>query len=123
MSTDVCVPISRLAEAVTDAQSRAKSMGLPCTIVAHAGDGNYHCALGFDAENAAELSQVKAFVAHLNDVALRLGGTVSGEHGVGVGKQAYMQAEHGPALDVMRSVKSALDPKGILNPGKLLPPA
>lgn len=121
MSTDVCVPISRLAEAVGDAQSRAKEMGLPCTIVAHAGDGNYHCALGFDADNAEDVAQTKSFVAQLNHTALKLGGTVSGEHGIGLGKQAYMQAEHGPALTVMRTLKTALDPKGILNPGKLLP--
>ena len=122
LSTDVCVPISQLAEAVTRAQQRTRELGLTCAIVGHVGDGNFHCGLRFDPDNADELKAVKGFVNDLNDMALSLGGTVSGEHGIGIGKQAYMAREHGAALGFMRAIKAAYDPKNILNPGKLLPP-
>lgn len=123
LATDVCVPISQLAEAVLQAQADARAAGLVSTIVGHVGDGNFHCAARFDPKDPAEVEAVHAFAGKLNDTALRLGGTVTGEHGIGIGKQKYMKAEHGPALDWMRRIKSAFDPQGILNPGKLLPPA
>ncbi|WP_323765781.1 FAD-binding oxidoreductase [Marinovum sp.] len=122
MSTDVCVPISKLAEAVTAAQARSRALGLTCSIVGHVGDGNFHCGLRIDPDDAGELETAKGFVNALNDLALSLGGTVSGEHGIGIGKQAYMAREHGAALGYMRAIKQAYDPRGILNPGKLLPP-
>ncbi|MCT4370922.1 FAD-binding protein [Yangia mangrovi] len=122
LATDVCVPISQLAEAVLQAQADARAAGLVCTIVGHVGDGNFHCAVRFDPSDPAEVEAVHAFAGKLNDTALRLGGTVTGEHGIGIGKQKYMKAEHGPALDWMRRIKTAFDPQGILNPGKLLPP-
>ncbi|MCA0941107.1 FAD-binding protein [Salipiger pacificus] len=122
LATDVCVPISQLAEAVLQAQADARAAGLICTIVGHVGDGNFHCAVRFDPNDPAEVEAVHAFAGKLNDTALRLGGTVTGEHGIGIGKQKYMKAEHGPALDWMRRIKTAFDPQGILNPGKLLPP-
>ncbi len=121
MSTDVCVPISRLAEAVTQSQEAAGRYGLCVTIVGHVGDGNFHCGISLDPTNQEELKRAKAFSAELNELALRVGGTVSGEHGIGVGKQSYMEAEHGNALIMMRAIKTALDPKNILNPGKMLP--
>lgn len=121
MTTDVCVPISRLAEAVTQSQEAAARYGLCVTIVGHVGDGNFHCGISLDPTNEEELKRGKAFSAELNELALRVGGTVSGEHGIGVGKQAYMEAEHGSALIMMRAIKTALDPKNILNPGKMLP--
>jgi D-lactate dehydrogenase (cytochrome) len=121
MTTDVCVPISRLAEAVTQSQEAAARYGLCVTIVGHVGDGNFHCGISLDPTNEEELKRGKAFSAELNELALRVGGTVSGEHGIGVGKQAYMEAEHGNALIMMRAIKTALDPKNILNPGKMLP--
>ncbi|MGH1414206.1 MAG: FAD-binding oxidoreductase [Pelagimonas sp.] len=121
ITTDVCVPISKLAEAIVEAQEKSREMGLSCAIVGHVGDGNYHCGLNVDASDAEEMSRAKAFVGLLNDSALRLGGTVSGEHGIGMGKTAYMHAEHGDALAFMRAIKTALDPQGILNPGKILP--
>ncbi len=121
ISTDVCVPISKLAEAIVEAQEKSREMGLSCAIVGHVGDGNYHCGLNVDTADAEEMKRAKAFVGILNDSALRLGGTVSGEHGIGMGKTAYMHAEHGPALAFMRAIKTALDPQGILNPGKILP--
>lgn len=122
MATDICVPISKLAEAVVWAEDRTKALGITCTIVGHVGDGNFHCGLRVDPDNAEELKRCKDFVNELNDLALGLGGTVSGEHGIGIGKQAYMQREHGAALAYMRAIKTAFDPKNILNPGKLLPP-
>lgn len=122
LATDVCVPISKLAEAVTAAQRKSRDLGLTCTIVGHVGDGNFHCGVRVDPEDADELKKVKGFVNELNDLALSLGGTVSGEHGIGIGKQAYMTREHGAALGYMRALKQAYDPRGILNPGKLLPP-
>ncbi|WP_102223041.1 FAD-binding oxidoreductase [Acidimangrovimonas sediminis] len=120
--TDVCVPISALAEAVLQAQRDAVQLGLIATIVGHVGDGNFHAGICVDPEDADEMRRAHDFTHALAETALRLGGTVSGEHGVGLGKQVYMNAEHGAALAWMRAVKSALDPKGILNPGKVLPP-
>ncbi|MCJ7871424.1 FAD-linked oxidase C-terminal domain-containing protein [Marinovum sp. 2_MG-2023] len=122
LSTDVCVPISKLAEAVTSAQQKSRALGLTCSIVGHVGDGNFHCGVRVDPDDPQALKIVKGFVNDLNDMALALGGTVSGEHGIGIGKQAYMAREHGPALAFMRAIKTAYDPKNILNPGKLLPP-
>ena len=120
--TDTCVPISRLTEAITWAQEEAAREDLTATIVGHVGDGNFHVGLSVDPDNAEEMTRAKAYTSALGEMALRLGGTVSGEHGIGIGKQAFMAAEHGPAIPVMRAIKTALDPKGILNPGKLLPP-
>ncbi|MEX5729548.1 D-lactate dehydrogenase (cytochrome) [Rhodovulum iodosum] len=119
--TDVCVPISHLAEAVVEAQEAAAEMGLTCTIVGHVGDGNFHAGLSIDPTDAGEMARAKAYTDKLAQTALRLGGTVSGEHGIGIGKQAQMAGEHGQALAFMRRIKTAFDPGGILNPGKLLP--
>ncbi|MBU2868725.1 FAD-binding oxidoreductase [Pacificibacter marinus] len=121
MSTDVCVPISRLAEAVMEAKDSSLRLGLTSTLVGHVGDGNFHCGIGVDPEDAEELARVKAFSDNLCELALRLGGTVTGEHGIGLGKAKYMEAEHGPAVAFMRAVKTALDPNNILNPGKIFP--
>ena len=106
---------------MTHAQALARELRLTSTIVGHVGDGNFHCGLRVDPGDADEVARIHRFTAALAENALRLGGTVTGEHGVGVGKIAYMSAEHGAAVAVMRSLKSALDPKGILNPGKMLP--
>ena len=119
--TDVCVPISRLAEAVVAAQRDAREAGLTCTIVGHVGDGNFHAGLSVDPQDADEMARAKAFTDRLGETALALGGTVSGEHGIGIGKQAFMDREHGAAVGYMRAIKRAFDPKGILNPGKMLP--
>ncbi|AUC52089.1 2-hydroxy-acid oxidase [Sagittula sp. P11] len=121
--TDTCVPISKLAEAVTWAQTRAAEIGLTATIVGHVGDGNFHVGLSVDPENPAEMARAHDYTHALGEMALRLRGTVSGEHGIGIGKQDFMTEEHGPAVPFMRAIKQALDPGGILNPGKLLPPA
>lgn len=121
--TDVCVPISRLAEAVLQAQRDAVRLGLTSTIVGHVGDGNFHAGLSVDPNDPNEMARAEEFTSALAETALRLGGTVSGEHGVGLGKQKFMVAEHGPALAYMRAIKVGFDPNNILNPGKMLPAA
>ncbi len=121
LATDVCVPISKLAMAVVQAQDDAARLGLTSTIVGHVGDGNFHCAISLDTDDADEMARAGQFTHALSETALRLGGTVSGEHGIGLGKVKYMQAEHGAALPFMRAIKAALDPHNILNPGKMLP--
>ncbi|WP_305972580.1 MULTISPECIES: FAD-binding oxidoreductase [unclassified Mameliella] len=119
--TDVCVPISHLAEAVAQSQADATRLGLTATIVGHVGDGNFHAGLSVDPNDPDEMARAHEFTHALGETALRLGGTVSGEHGIGIGKQSFMDAEHGAALAYMRAIKQAFDPRGILNPGKLLP--
>ena len=120
LSTDVCVPISRLAECVTQSQRDLKESRLVAPIVGHVGDGNFHMLLLIDHNDAGEVDRAKAFLERLVDRALAMDGTCTGEHGIGQGKMQYMPAEHGePALDVMRAIKRALDPLDIMNPGKI----
>ncbi len=120
LSTDICVPISRLAEAVTETRADIDASGIPGPMLGHVGDGNFHTALLIDPARPAELEIAKALAHRMNQRALRLGGTVTGEHGVGRGKMAYMQEEHGDAWSVMADLKRALDPGNILNPGKVV---
>jgi D-lactate dehydrogenase (cytochrome) len=119
--TDVCVPISRLAEAVEETVAEIAASGIPGPIVGHVGDGNFHAMLMPRPDDAAEFAAAKRLAAAMAERALRLGGTVTGEHGIGMGKTGYMAAEHGAGWDVMGALKRALDPAGILNPGKLVP--
>lgn len=121
LTTDVCVPISRLAEAVTETRADIDQSGLQGPTVGHVGDGNFHCLLLIDPQSPAEMETANGIAHRLAMRALRLGGTVSGEHGVGVGKRRYMQAEHGPAWGLMGAIKRTLDPHNILNPGKTVP--
>jgi D-lactate dehydrogenase (cytochrome) len=122
VATDICVPISRLAEAVTAAQADAAAEGLLAPLVGHVGDGNFHLSVLVDMEAADEVKRAKGLLERLVERALAMDGTCTGEHGVGQGKMKYLEAEHGTAaLDVMRSIKQALDPHGIMNPGKILP--
>jgi D-lactate dehydrogenase (cytochrome) len=122
MTTDVCVPISQLAPCILETQADARATGLAAPLVGHAGDGNFHLILMLDPASEEEVSRVSAFSQRLVERALRLGGTCSGEHGVGLGKMKYLEAEHGEALAVMRALKQALDPHDLMNPGKMLPP-
>jgi D-lactate dehydrogenase (cytochrome) len=121
LSTDVCVPISRFADCVAETEADIAEMGLIAPIAGHAGDGNFHTLVLMDAENPAEIAQVEKFVARLNLRAIAMDGTCTGEHGIGQGKTGFMRREHGHGVDVMRTIKQALDPKNILNPGKILP--
>lgn len=121
MVTDVCVPISELAGAIKDARKAVEFSGLPGGIVGHVGDGNYHIILMVDPEDEEDLKLADKVNEHIVMYALERGGTCTGEHSVGVGKVKYQEQEHGDALIVMRKLKKALDPDGILNPGKILP--
>ncbi|MBV1707195.1 MAG: FAD-binding protein [Hyphomicrobiales bacterium] len=122
ISTDVCVPISRLADCVEATQADIAATGLIAPIVGHVGDGNFHLGLMFDPEKAGENERVAAFLDRLIERALSMEGTCTGEHGIGQGKVKYMKREHGAAtLAMMASIKHALDPRGLMNPGKILP--
>ncbi|NQW13790.1 MAG: FAD-binding protein [Rhodobacter sp.] len=118
--TDVCVPISRLADAVRETRADILASGLPGPILGHVGDGNFHAILLIEPGNAAEKRLALDLSHRLANRALAMGGTVTGEHGVGMGKLDYMVAEHGEGWTVMGDIKRALDPKGIMNPGKLV---
>ena len=122
LSTDVCVPISRLAECVVATQQDIAGTGLIAPIVGHVGDGNFHVIVVMDPADSAEKSAVEGFLDRLVERALAMGGTSTGEHGIGQKKMRYMVREHGEAaVGAMRAVKQALDPLGIMNPGKVLP--
>ncbi len=122
LSTDVCVPISRLAECMAGTREDIANCGFTAPIVGHVGDGNFHVLLLVDMDNEADIEAGKAFLDRLARRAIAMDGTCTGEHGVGMGKMKYLPLEHGPALQVMRQIKKALDPKGILNPGKIIAP-
>lgn len=121
VATDVCVPISRLAECVTQTAQDIEDEGLLAPIVGHVGDGNFHVQILVDLNDAEEMQKSEAFVERLAIRALDMGGTCTGEHGVGQGKQNYMRREHGDALELMQAIKQALDPQNLMNPGKILP--
>jgi D-lactate dehydrogenase (cytochrome) len=121
IATDVCVPISRLAECVTATQRDIAESRLLGPIVGHVGDGNFHVALTVDLNDKDEVARINGFLERLVERALAMDGTCTGEHGIGQGKMKYMAAEHGePALAVMRAIKRALDPLDIMNPGKIV---
>ncbi|MDE2578395.1 MAG: FAD-binding protein [Hyphomicrobiales bacterium] len=120
-ATDVCVPISRLADCVTQTQKDAAEHDLLAPIVGHVGDGNFHCGVLFDNQDPDDVRRAKEFSERLVRRALAMGGTCTGEHGVGQAKMKFMPVEHTPgALDVMRAIKRALDPANIMNPGKII---
>ena len=120
-ATDVCVPISRLAECVMETEQDIKELGIIAPIVGHVGDGNFHTSPVLDLHNPKDVAACKMFVQRLTERAIRMEGTCTGEHGVGQGKAAYLKAEHGAGVAVMSAIKSALDPDNILNPGKIFP--
>ncbi|RKO91052.1 hypothetical protein BDK51DRAFT_17354 [Blyttiomyces helicus] len=121
LTTDVAVPISRLAEALSRTRADLASHSLKATILAHAGDGNFHCLLVVDPANVAEMKAVSAFRDRNAHMAIDMDGTCTGEHGVGTGKVHLLEREVGPeALGLMRTIKAAVDPNGIMNPGKVL---
>ena len=120
LATDVCVPISRLAECVLETQADIARTGLIAPIAGHAGDGNFHCSVVLDSGDPAERIKVEGFLDRLSKRALDMDGTCTGEHGVGQGKAHYLEDEHGASgVALMRQIKTALDPLGILNPGKI----
>jgi len=120
--TDLCVPISRMAEAIAETRAEIAESGLRGPLVGHVGDGNVHAALLVHPDHPGEWQVAQRLADRMAARALRLGGTVTGEHGVGVGKLSKMRAEHGAGWEVMGRIKAALDPAGLLNPGKVVAP-
>ena len=121
LATDVCVPISELPKIVMETKRDIDRRGLVGPIVGHAGDGNFHSMLMFDPNNKEEEAVCEEVAERMARRALELGGTISGEHGVGIGKVQLLEEQFGPqGIDVMRRIKNCLDPKSIFNPGKVL---
>lgn len=120
IATDVCVPISRLAECLLETQKDIAESGLIAPIVGHVGDGNFHLVIAVDPDDQDEMRRAEALNDRMVQRALDMDGTCTGEHGVGYGKIDYLEAEHGEAISVMRDIKRALDPKNIMNPGKII---
>ena len=119
-ATDVCVPISRLADCILQTKSDIEESGLLAPIVGHAGDGNFHLSFIIDPDDPDEMARAETLNDRMVMRALDMGGTCTGEHGIGTGKMKYLQAEHGEAVGLMRQVKIALDPDNIMNPGKIV---
>ncbi len=121
-TTDACVPISRLAECIDETEKDSADSPLFCSIIGHVGDGNFHASIMIDPESEDDQIEALRLSERLTERTLKMGGTISGEHGVGVGKRKFMALEHGQdAWGLMGSIKQTLDPSGILNPGKMLP--
>ncbi len=120
MATDICVPISKLAEAVVETEDDIAQSGLYGPLLGHVGDGNFHATLVVDPDKPEDLKTAKALAHRMTERALRMGGTATGEHGIGIGKLDYMTDEHGDGWNVMADLKRSMDPKNILNPGKLV---
>ena len=121
VATDVCVPLSRLAECVMETKRDIEESGLIAPIVGHVGDGNFHTTLMVDVEDPADMAKAKLFMSRMVERAQAMEGTCTGEHGVGQGKMKYLAAEHGEAtLEAMRTLKRAFDPQNIMNPGKIV---
>jgi D-lactate dehydrogenase (cytochrome) len=121
IATDVCVPISRLAECVDASIRDLEDLGLVGTMVGHVGDGNFHIMPLIFMDDPDEVARAKTFLARLVERAIAMEGTCTGEHGVGQGKMKYLEKELGPeALEAMRWIKRAFDPDNIMNPGKIV---
>jgi D-lactate dehydrogenase (cytochrome) len=122
LSTDVCVPISRLAECVAETAKDLETVSMPVPLFGHVGDGNFHLVILIDPNNPAEIEEAKALNRRTVERALAMEGTCTGEHGVGIGKQAYLRKELGDdAIALMRDMKRLFDPDNLMNPGKLVP--
>ena len=120
LATDVCVPISRLAECLIETKKDIDDSYLLAPLVGHVGDGNFHAAFLIDPNKPEELAEAERLNERLVHRALAMEGTCTGEHGVGQGKIDFLVAEHGEAVSVMRAIKHVLDPRNLMNPGKIL---
>ena len=120
LATDVCVPISRLAECISETKQDLARSPIPYALVGHVGDGNFHLVFMIDPNRPEELAEASRLNDRMVARALAMEGTSTGEHGIGYGKMEFLVAEHGEAVSVMRTIKKALDPNGILNPGKIV---
>ncbi len=121
-ATDACVPISRLTDCVLESRADVEALGLVAPIVGHVGDGNFHLSVLFDPNDPAEREKAETLAKRVSMRAIAMGGTCTGEHGIGVHKLGALVAEHGEAVDLMKTIKRALDPHNIMNPGKTVPP-
>ncbi len=121
-TTDICVPISKLADAIVAAKNDTAQASFPAPIVGHVGDGNFHMSFLLDPANPGELAEAKMLEEKIILRALEMGGTSTGEHGIGIGRKKYLSVEHGGAVEVMSAIKRALDPENRLNPGKMVEP-
>ena len=121
-TTDICVPISRLADCIVESKQDIERASFPAPIVGHVGDGNFHISFMIDPASDSELQEARILEEKIILRALEMGGTSTGEHGIGTGRKKYLPIEHGPALDVMRAIKQALDPENRMNPGKMVEP-
>jgi D-lactate dehydrogenase (cytochrome) len=119
LTTDVCVPVSELADCLIRTREDIDASGLIGPILGHVGDGNFHSILLVDPTDADEVARVKAVSDRMVELSLSVGGTCTGEHGIGMGKKKYLRAEHGDAVDLMAALKVAVDPKNLMNPGKI----
>ncbi len=117
--TDVCVPISRLAETIDETRRDIAAAHMTAPLVGHVGDGNFHLTIPYDKTDPEDVERIEQLNRRLVERAIRMDGTSTGEHGIGLGKKKYMELEHGAALNYMKVIKKALDPKNILNPGKI----
>jgi D-lactate dehydrogenase (cytochrome) len=122
ISTDVCVPISRLAECIVETTKDIEKASMPVPLFGHVGDGNFHLVILIDPDSKSDMEEAKALNRRVVQRALAMEGTCTGEHGVGIGKQAYLLEELGEAVDLMRDLKRVFDPENLLNPGKVVPP-
>jgi D-lactate dehydrogenase (cytochrome) len=120
-ATDSCVPISRLADCIAAAKAEVDNSNLVCMIVGHVGDGNFHVQITFDPNDKDERARADRVAERIAHIAIEMGGTCTGEHGIGIHKLEALKVEHGEAVDVMRTIKKALDPNNIMNPGKTIP--
>ena len=120
ISTDVCVPISRLAECVVETAKDIEKASMPIPLFGHVGDGNFHLVILIDPDNPADVEEAKAINVRVVRRALAMEGTCTGEHGVGIGKQPYMLEELGEAVELMRDLKRTFDPENLFNPGKVV---
>ena len=117
--TDVCVPISRLAECIAKTKARLATSDLTPSILGHVGDGNFHVVFPLEPDNTDELAEAQRLSREIVDIALKMDGTCTGEHGIGIGKRNALEKEHGEAVNLMRAIKHALDPLNLMNPGKV----
>jgi len=120
LSTDVCVPISQLARCISETEAEVKLAPFPIMLVGHVGDGNFHLGMNIDPNDARELAQAESINRRMVERAIAMGGTCTGEHGIGLGKIGFLEQEHASDIALMRTLKRTLDPQNLLNPGKLL---
>ncbi len=120
IATDVCVPISRLAECIAETRKDLEDSSVVAPLVGHVGDGNFHLIYLIDPDDVDEVAEAKRLNERMVMRALAMDGTCTGEHGIGYGKLDFLQAEHGEAVSVMRLIKQALDPDNLMNPGKVV---